>query len=75
MRRVPADLVAGSELVTTGVLEKTTGAEGSVQLQVLTTKPGAQTGLRVGYDSIGIARPVLRGFQEVRAIKQGVDVA
>ena len=37
--RLPADLVAGCEFVTTGVLDETTGAEGSVQLQVLTTKP------------------------------------
>src|SRR5439155_22737852 len=37
--RLPADLVAGSEFVTTGVLDKETGAEGSVQVQVLTTKP------------------------------------
>ena len=37
--RLPADLVAGSEFVTTGLLEKQSGAEGSVQLQVLTNKP------------------------------------
>ena len=37
--RLPADLMAGCELVTTGMLEKTTGTEGSVQLQVLTTRP------------------------------------
>jgi hypothetical protein len=37
--RLPADLVAGCEFVTTGVLEKESGAEGSVQLQVLTNKP------------------------------------
>jgi hypothetical protein len=36
---LPADLVAGAEFVTTGVLDSTTGAEGSVQLQVLTNKP------------------------------------
>ena len=43
--RLPADLVAGCEFVTTGALEKETGAEGSVQLQVLTTKPEGQPGL------------------------------
>ena len=43
--RLPADLVAGCEFVTTGVLEKETGAEGSVQLQVLTTKPEGEPGL------------------------------
>jgi hypothetical protein len=37
--RLPADLVAGCELVTTGTLEETTGGEGSVQLQVLPAKP------------------------------------
>lgn len=43
--RLPADLVDGSELVTSGVLHSETGNEGSVQLQVLTTKPAALTGL------------------------------
>ena len=44
--RLPADLVAGSEFVTTGGLHPQTGAEGSVQLQVLTTKPERATGLK-----------------------------
>ncbi|HEY0456871.1 MAG TPA: DUF1592 domain-containing protein [Verrucomicrobiae bacterium] len=39
--RLPADLVAGCEFVTTGVLEKESGAEGSVQLLLLTNKPSA----------------------------------
>jgi hypothetical protein len=39
--RLPSDLVAGYEFVTTGVLDKTTGTEGSVQLQLLTNKPPA----------------------------------
>jgi hypothetical protein len=43
--RLPADLVAGYEFITTGVLDKTTGAEGSVQLQLLTNKPAASSGL------------------------------
>jgi hypothetical protein len=43
--RLPADLVAGCELVTTGVLDKESGAEGSVQLQVLTNKPAGATRL------------------------------
>ena len=43
--RLPADLAVGSEFVTTGVLDKDTGAEGSVQLQVLTNKPAAASGL------------------------------
>ncbi|MCC6820847.1 MAG: DUF1592 domain-containing protein [Verrucomicrobia subdivision 3 bacterium] len=37
--RLPADLVAGAEFVTTGVLDPKSGAEGSVQLQALTRKP------------------------------------
>jgi hypothetical protein len=37
--RLPADLVAGCELVTTGRLDPRKGTEGSVQLQVLTNKP------------------------------------
>jgi hypothetical protein len=37
--RLPADLVSGCEFVTTGLLHKETGAEGSVQLQVLTNRP------------------------------------
>ncbi len=43
--RLPADLVAGYEFITTGALDKTTGAEGSVQLQLLTNKPAASSGL------------------------------
>ena len=43
--RLPADLVAGCELVTTGMLDSETGAEGSVQLQVLAGKPGREAGL------------------------------
>jgi len=43
--RLPADLVAGCEFVTTGVLDSTTGAEGSVQLQALTTKPASDARL------------------------------
>ena len=44
--RLPADLVAGAEFVASGVLHAETGAEGSVQLQVLTTKPESASGLR-----------------------------
>jgi hypothetical protein len=38
--------VAGCEFVTTGILDKTTGTEGSVQLQALTNKPSRDSGLR-----------------------------
>lgn len=37
--RIPADLAAGAEFVATAMLEQETGAEGSVQVQALTTKP------------------------------------
>ncbi|MEX2307473.1 MAG: DUF1592 domain-containing protein [Pirellulales bacterium] len=43
--RLPADLVEGCELVTTGVLEKETGTEGSVQLQVIAGKASDDAGL------------------------------
>jgi hypothetical protein len=43
--RLPADLVAGCELVTTGVLDKQSGAEGSVQLRVDAGKPTCEPGL------------------------------
>jgi len=43
--RLPADLVAGCELVTTGILDKESGAEGSVQLEVVAGKAAVGTGL------------------------------
>ena len=46
--RLPADLMAGAELVTTGTLHPETGAEGSVQLQVTTSKPEHGSGLVAG---------------------------
>jgi len=44
--RLPAGLVVGSELVVVGTLHGETAKEGSVQLQVLTTKPEASTALQ-----------------------------
>jgi hypothetical protein len=44
--RLPADLFAGAEFVTTGTLHPQTGAEGSVQLQASTGTPPAVGGLR-----------------------------
>jgi len=44
--RLPADLVAGSELVTTCILHSPSGAEGSVQLQVGVEKPSSLGALR-----------------------------
>jgi hypothetical protein len=43
--RLPAELASGCELVVTGLLDKSTGAEGSVQLQVITGQPESQPGL------------------------------
>jgi hypothetical protein len=42
--RLPASVAVGGEFVTTGVLDPTMGAEGSVQMQVLTTRPNLQSG-------------------------------
>ncbi len=46
--RVPADLVAGYEFVTTGVLHADAREQGSVQLQVLTSRPIATPSLQPG---------------------------
>ena len=46
--RLPADLVEGCEFVATAALHKETGAEGSVQMQVLTSKPAANPRLTAG---------------------------
>ena len=54
--RLPADLVDGSELLTTGGLDKVSGAEGSVQLEVRTTKPEQRGGLRPTGTTIGDAK-------------------
>ncbi|MDB5390599.1 MAG: cytochrome, partial [Planctomycetaceae bacterium] len=43
--RLPADLIAGCELVLNGALHKESGSEGSVQLEVLAGKPARITGL------------------------------
>jgi len=42
--RLPADLAAGCELVTEGALDPAAAAEGSVQLQLLASPPGATQG-------------------------------
>ena len=46
--RLPADLAEGCEFVATGKLHPETGAEGSVQMQILTAKPAGAAGLVVG---------------------------
>ena len=53
--RLPADLAAGSEFVTTGTLDKGAGAEASVQLEVLTTKPEPRNGLLLAGTAVGDA--------------------
>jgi hypothetical protein len=44
--RLPRSLLTGAELVATGRLHQSAVSEGSVQMQVLTTKPAAASGLR-----------------------------
>jgi hypothetical protein len=39
--QIPAELAAGAELVTTASVQPETGAEGSVQMQALTSRPSA----------------------------------
>jgi len=46
--RLPASLAAGGEFVTTGALDSKMGTEGSVQLQVLATRPDLQAGSLLG---------------------------
>ncbi|WP_406695846.1 DUF1592 domain-containing protein [Singulisphaera sp. Ch08] len=43
--RLPAELAEGAELITTGTLEEATGAEGSVQFDVVAGQPPAVAGL------------------------------
>ena len=43
--RLPAELASGCELVATGVLDEDSGAEGSVQLEVVAGKPPHDSGL------------------------------
>ncbi len=53
--RLPADLAVGCELATTGVLDKQTGAEGSVQLAVVAGKPATESGLLRGETTVKAA--------------------
>jgi hypothetical protein len=50
--RLPSDLVAGADFATTGVLHPETGREGSVQFQVLTSKPVDVARLQPGASTI-----------------------
>ncbi len=49
---IPADIVEGCEFVATGSLDAEMGAEGTVQLQVLTTKPERLSSLAAGSATI-----------------------
>jgi hypothetical protein len=46
--RLPGELAEGCEFVATTTLHRETGAEGSVQMLVLTNKPASATGLATG---------------------------
>ena len=59
--RLPADFAEGCELVTAGVLHPETGAEGTVQIQVSTTRPDSVAGL------------VASGVTEINANSQWTD--
>ena len=52
--RLPADLAAGCELVTSGALDKQSGAEGSVQLAVVAGKASVETGLLRGENTVSV---------------------
>jgi hypothetical protein len=52
---LPADLVAGSEFVAGGYLDSRTGAEGSVQLQVLPSRPAHDSGLLRSNTTVTVA--------------------
>ncbi len=54
--RLPASFAAGGEFVTTGGLDPVSGAEGSVQLEVLTAKPAARAGLLPAGTTVGDAK-------------------
>jgi hypothetical protein len=44
--RLPGSLLTGAELIATGRLHPSAASKGSVQMQILTTKPAADSGLR-----------------------------
>lgn len=53
--RLPASIADGAEFVATGRLHPNTSAEGSVQMQVLTTKPETLSGIAAGKSESSIA--------------------
>ncbi len=71
--RLPADLVAGSELVAGGVLDKATGAKGSAQLQLAAGRPQSQSGPQSSVpflvsDGGQARRPIQAAFDEFRML-------
>ena len=68
--RLPADLAAGSELVTTGTLDRDTGAEGSVQLQLLTAKPAGPAALQSGVPIVANAGSAARKLDFERGLDE-----
>lgn len=46
--KLPADFAEGCELVTSGILDPASGKEGTVQIQVVTEKPKAASGVVAG---------------------------
>ncbi len=69
--QLPADLADGCELVTAGVLDPRTGAEGSVQLEARVAVPGPVAALRPGLPVVvgagGLARRRMEAaFDEFR---------
>jgi hypothetical protein len=53
--RLPASLAEGAELVATAKLHSSSGAEGSVQMQMLTQPPGAQAGIVISKTENSVA--------------------
>ena len=70
---LPADLVAGGELVTTGVLDQKTGAEGTVQLEIVAGRPQGTPTFRAGppilvHDGSAARKRVEAGLDEYRQL-------
>jgi len=63
--RLPAELLAGSEFVTTGSLHAATSGEGTVQIQVATTKPSRP--------EASMSAPILVGDQARPRVEAALD--
>ncbi len=74
--RLPADLVAGCELIATGLLDQNSGTEGSVQLGVAAGTPRSQSGLQPGRpivvnDGSPARRRIESAFEAFRGVIPG----